>query len=378
MPVRLRPLLSRNAGDRPSRTIPGLHTGVYAVGMKALPQDDLRHVLAQAGPLWNRLDGKKIFITGGTGFFGIWLLESFLHCIRSLGLKAEACVLCRNPQAFCGRFPHLSGEAAIRFVQGDVRSFALPNGEFDYVIHAAAPSTSSETLNPHHLLSTLVDGTRNVLALANARHASRVLLVSSGAVYGPQPEALHHIPEDYRGGPDWLDPNAVYAEGKRISEQICSLWARESGTQFLIARCFAFVGPHLPLDQHFAIGNFIGDALAGRNLVIRGDGSPMRSYLYAADLAVWLWTLLLTDRESEQRPVEVNVGSGAAVSICDLARMVIDELNPGLSIEIARKPVPGSPRLQYVPDVSRAEVWFGLHQQIGLREAIRRTADWYR
>ena len=345
--------------------------------MKALPQLDLDHVLALTKEYWHRVDGKRIFITGGTGFFGIWLLETFLHCIRNLRLNVEASVLCRNPQAFCGRLPHLAGEPALRFVQGDVRNLAFPEGEFEYVIHAAAPSTSSEALDPHDLLSTLVDGTRNVMALANARHASRVLLVSSGAVYGPQPELLDHIPEDYRGGPDWLDPNAVYAEGKRIAEQICALCARETGMQFRIARCFAFVGPHLPLDQHFAIGNFVGDALAGRSLVIRGDGTPMRSYLYAADLAAWLWTLLLSDAQAEPRPIEVNVGSGEAVSICDLAQMVIDELNPNLEIEIARKPAPGVPRLQYVPDVSRAQAWFGLQQRIGLREAIRRTANWH-
>ena len=150
------------------------------------------------------------------------------------------------------------------------------------------------------------------LRLRKARDAKSFLFTSSGAVYGRQPENVSHIPENYVGGPDWLDANAAYAEGKRDSEQMCSLYARESGIDFVLARCFAFVGPHLPLDQHFAIGNFIADALAGRNIAVRGDGTPMRSYLYGADLAIWLWTMLLRDSAAGTNPHVFNVGSGEA------------------------------------------------------------------
>jgi dTDP-glucose 4,6-dehydratase len=170
----------------------------------------------------------------------------------------------------------------------------------------------------------------------------------------------------------------AYAQAKRVSEQICSQHAQESGIRFTIARCFAFVGPHLPLDRHFAIGNFIGDALAGRDIAIRGDGTPMRSYLYAADLAVWLWTMLLGMGDSAANPQVFNVGSGEAISIGDLARLVIDELDSSLSVQIAQKPNPREPKLQYVPDVARVEACLGLRPLIGLREAIRRTAAWHR
>jgi nucleoside-diphosphate-sugar epimerase len=137
------------------------------------------------------------------------------------------------------------------------------------------------------------------------------------------------------------------------------------------------VGPHLPLDQHFAIGNFIADALAGRNIRIAGDGTPMRSYLYAGDLAIWLWTLLLRPLDASSRPEIYNVGSDEAVSIRDLAHEVVEEINPSLGIEIAQQTVTGEPRQQYVPDVSKAKSRLGLERIIGLREAIRRTAHWH-
>jgi nucleoside-diphosphate-sugar epimerase len=214
--------------------------------------------------------------------------------------------------------------------------------------------------------------------LAERAGAERFLFVSSGAVYGRQPQNISHLSENFVGGPDWLNPNSAYAEGKRVAEQMCAIWAKEAGLDVTIARCFTFVGPHLPLDKHFAVGNFIADALAGRNIAVRGDGTPMRSYLYCADLAIWLWTMMLRKIECDTPPLVFNLGSGDAISIGNLAHAVVEAINPSLSVEIAQKPAENAPRLQYVPDVRRAEMHLGLRQTIELREAIRRTAAWHR
>ena len=328
--------------------------------------------------MWEQARGRRVFISGGTGFFGAWLLESLAYCNRELGLGLSATVLSRDPEAFAQKMPHLAGEPSIGMLQGDVRDFAFPADDFDYVIHAAAPTSTAAASQPLELLNTLIDGTKRMLEFARARGAKRFLLTSSGAVYGRQPQNLSHIPENYVGEPEQTDPNAAYAEGKRASEQMCSVYARNSGIDFVIARCFAFVGPHLPLDQHFAIGNFIADALAGRNIAVRGDGTPMRSYLYGSDLAVWLWTMLLRESPAQSNPHVFNVGSGDAISIRDLAQVVVEELNPSLKVEVAQAPIAGEPRLQYVPDIHSAENSLGLRQTIGLREAIQRTATWHR
>jgi dTDP-glucose 4,6-dehydratase len=349
----------------------------YACGVKPLPADDLEHALKHTAPLWNSVRNRHVFITGGTGFFGCWLLESFAHCNRELSLGARATVLTRDPRRFLARMPHLAHDAAIQFFAGDVRTFEFPQEPIDFVVHGAAPTSGDAASRPGELLDTIVHGMERIVELANARGAQGFLLVSSGAVYGPQPENISHIGEDFRGGPDWLDPKAAYAEGKRVAEQICAVRARQSGMRSAIARCFAFVGPHLPLNQHFAIGNFIADALAGRKVVIRGDGTPMRSYLYAADLAIWLWTMLLQGADGKRNPTVLNVGSGEAISIRDLAKAVVDELAPGLPIEILGRSDPDKRLEQYVPDVRSAHSCLGLRQTIGLRDAIRRTADWY-
>jgi hypothetical protein len=175
------------------------------------------------------------------------------------------------------------------------------------------------------------------------------------------------LAEDYRGAPDPLDPRSAYGQAKRLAEQMCVCAAAKGGLEPVIARAFAFVGPGLPLDAHFAIGNFIRDAAAGREIVVNGDGTPLRSYLYAADLAAWLLTLLVEGRAGEA----YNVGSDATLSIADLAREVA-ALAPGASVTIKGAATPGAPRAVYAPDIGKARA-LGLDVWTPLDEAIRRT-----
>jgi nucleoside-diphosphate-sugar epimerase len=340
--------------------------------VKPLPTEDLEHILENTQPLWERVRGKRIFITGGTGFFGSWLLESLAYGNRRLGLSLSATVLSRNPEAFLGKMPHLAQEDSIRFLRGDVLDFPFPPEPFDFILHAATASSGEEARRPE-LAANMVAGMARMLAFARSAGARRLLFTSSGAVYGRQPETVSHLPESYVGRPE-----TSYGEAKLACERMCAESAQAFPMECAIARCFTFVGPHLPLDQHFAIGNFIGDALAGRDIRVAGDGTPMRSYLHAADLAIWLWTLLLRPFDAGSRLAIYNVGSGEAISIRDLAREVVEAIDPSLQIEMAQNAAAGGPRQQYVPDVKKAESELGLRETIGLREAIRRTADWHR
>ena len=139
-----------------------------------------------------------------------------------------------------------------------------------------------------------------------------------------------------------------------------------------IARCFAFVGPHLPLDTGFAAGNFIRDALRGGPIQVKGDGTPRRSYLYAADLAAWLWTILVEGRPGRA----YNVGSDADLSIRELADEVRKVVAPQADVTVAKQPEPGKLAERYVPDITRARTDLRLGVWISLQDAIARTVAW--
>ncbi len=337
---------------------------------------DLEHTLEHGRPAWEALRGTRLFVTGGTGFIGTWLLETFAWANARLSLGSRLVALTRDPSVFAARAPHLAADPAIELLQGDVRNYQRPSGSFSHVIHGA--TASSAVLNderPLEMLETIVDGTRRTLEVAETVGAERVLLLSSGAVYGRQPASLAHVPEEHLGGPDPLDAANAYGEGKRAAELLAGIWARRGRLVPVIARCFAFVGPHLPLDAHFAIGNFINDALHKRPIRLHGDGAPWRSYLYTADLAVWLWTALVRGAAGRA----YNVGSEHGMPLWQTAHLVHEVLRAeGAGPPIrAREPDPAAPASRYVPSTARARHELGVAEWIGLEEAIRRTWAWH-
>ena len=341
--------------------------------MKPIPAEDLDHIMAHMGGLWERLRGKRIFLTGGTGLFGKWLTASFCSANDQLGLDAHLCILTRTPERAKAVVPDIFCHPAVSLVQGDFRSFDYDVGEFSHIIHAAnATGPSGEPLQGADVFHGNLAGVQRLLWFASRCGVQRLLNISSGAVYGPRPVISPHIADD--APLDLGVVNHSYPHSKRIGEMLVAIEAERLGFSACSARCFAFVGPWLPLAGRYAIGNFIRDALTGGPIRVHGDGRSMRSYLYMSDLAIWLWTLLLIGRCGEA----YNVGYDIPISIGALASMVSAVVGQGAPIIVEGGTNPSWASPYYVPSTAKASQAFGLQALVSLPDAIARTAAWYR
>ncbi|MSO47954.1 MAG: NAD(P)-dependent oxidoreductase [Thermoleophilia bacterium] len=333
--------------------------------------EDLEAIMTHAERDLVALRGADILITGGTGFVGTWLVSALCHADQRLHLGIRTTILTRDPVGFADRSPQLAAWAAV--IRGDVTAIPLLP-PFDVAIHAATPASAAlNDDNPDLMRSTIVEGMRSLLAALEPSGSIPLLFTSSGAIYGPQPVGLEHTPEEFEPAPDAIEARNAYALGKRDAEAIALAASRAGGPSLRLARLFAFVGPHLPLDAHFAIGNFVRDAIAGGPICVAGDGSAVRSYLYAGDMIEQLLAILMRGLPDRA----YNVGSDEAITIRELAQLVGRELAPDAHVEIAglaQGALPTGAGSRYVPATTRIADELGCRAHVNLPEAIRRTA----
>ena len=339
--------------------------------MKRLPLEDLDYIFQHTKDIWEPFRGKSIFLTGGTGFFGKWLLESFIYINEKLGLKAKIIILSRNPELFIEQYPfYKEYKNSVKFVKGDILTYDFKlNEKVQFIIHAAtAASDSLNNNNPLLMMDTITLGTRNVLDFAMTQSIEGFIFISSGAVYGKQPFTVSKIKEKDSFKIDINNSNAAYSEGKRIAELYCATYFEKYNLPVKIARCFAFVGPYLPLDTHFAIGNFINNVVKNENIVITGDGSTTRSYMYASDLSISIWKILLIG--SNNKPY--NVGVDTAYSLKEIALML--KKNYGNDVQILNFNKDLTKNI-YVPNIDALINELEIKHFVKIEEAIQKTID---
>ena len=323
---------------------------------------------------FEQINGSRILLTGGTGFVGKWMLQTAKIAQANPQSKIELVIPTRQLSAQHVQDAIAIGCPNVSWVEGDFLTNAPDVGHVDMIIHTATPASAQlNAENPAEMLRINVEAMKSVLKYAGNNQP--LLFTSSGAVYGTQPQTVSHIPAGtIRPNPLAGQLNA-YAQGKQIAEQLC----REAGNigqcSPIIARLFAFGGEYLPRDTHFAIGNFIQNALDRQPIAIQGDGRARRSYLYGADMATWLWSALTHGGDQDAEPF--HIGSEHSVSILELAQTVTKVSGEVLSyvpeITVAKAIDPSEPVHQYVPANLRTRQTLQVAEWASLEDIIRRT-----
>lgn len=337
-----------------------------------MPMTDIASVVQEVNDNWRFLKNKHLVITGATGFIGKWLLETVLHANGLLHLNLSITIVTRKPEHFVTQFPNLASIDGLQVIGADLTSdFIDKIKPFDYLIHAATDvqSNASET----EIFRQIILATQNVVSLIKkSGYPCKVLLLSSGAVYGKAVSAGQRFKEEQPLlAPQFMNGSG-YQQGKLVSEQ---LWLQSANdlVEVSIARCFCFLGPYNPLTSQHAIGNFLHNILNGQDIEITGNGEALRSYQYISDLCIWLWSIIL---RGENRSI-FNVGGYDAVSIKELAETVAKITNSQAKINVRGAGMKSQTIESYLPELQKAEDTLGLENTIGLNEAIKKTYDWF-
>jgi dTDP-glucose 4,6-dehydratase len=330
-------------------------------------ETDFKYIQESLNEELSIIQSKKILIIGGTGFFGTNFLTSLKYLIEKDIINCKIDIMSRSFSDFEKTFPDLFEFQNFSFISHDITKVFEIENKYDFVIHSATTASEDLTLtNPLLLLKTSIEGTSNVLDFC-LKNNSTLLYISSGAVFGKNYSLNKKFTEPNLI--DSLDQNHSYAYGKICAENLCYHFSSQFNLTIKIARCFAFVGPHLPLNSHFAIGNFINNVLKNEKISINTKGKSIRSYLYTSDLIIWLIKVLVVGENLKP----YNVGSPYGISVKDLAIKLDNMFKVGLNIDNAYE----KPTL-YVPNIDDSLSDLNISNIIDLETAINKTIEWNR
>ena len=320
------------------------------------------------------LVNSNVVITGASGFIGTWLTLSWASARQKYKGKGKLLLTSRSPDAVWEKALKIDSKCPVQRIAADIKNFTIPDEfYYGYIIHAATPASASlNSDDPYKMYNIIIEGQERILAEA-LKASSRLLFLSSGAVYGKQPLDLEKLSEEFSFDKNDGGKISAYHDGKRAAEMQSDIAVLRWDTDVVTARLFAFIAPFLPFGTHFAAGNFMQDALQSSQVIIKSGGGSVRSYQYATDMCSNLWALAVRGSTGEK----YNVGSDVAVSIKDLAQAVVRNVNPVAKVVITGKDTIENTS-RYLPSIEKISSQLKIKNHVGLDDALKRTALWWR
>jgi UDP-glucuronate decarboxylase len=333
--------------------------------------NDIKFITSKLYEDLRYLKNKNVFVTGATGFFGIWMLSIFHELNENYDCGINVVALSRDPDNFLKNHPSFVGK--VHFIKSDIRNFSMGSHKIDYCFHMAT-TNALETFNNEsqiNKIDLLYEGTKNLMEQLIRADVKKIIFTSSGVTYGSLSSQDEYI-ETSSKAPRTIEISSALGEGKRIAEYMIAYYSNKHNISFNVARCFSFVGPYLPLNIHYAIGNFIYDALNKDVITIKGTGNDVRSYLYIADAMIWLFKMLFSSKNNQI----YNVGSSYKISIKDLAFKVRDLISPKKEVIFLNqdRKIDNFLRSIYVPNNKKIKHDLQVEEWHNIDNSIKKTA----
>lgn len=335
--------------------------------------EDMEHIVQQHYIDWNKLDGSSVFITGGTGLIGYYIILALVYRNINYGAGIKIYALVRSIENARSKYSQLLALGAeVIFIEGSVENMPDVGSDIDYIIHGANPTASSYFVEkPVETIGVSISGTTNMLELARIKKVKKFVYLSSMEVYG-NPHTDEPIYEDYFAGINTMSVRSSYPEAKRLCECLCAGYAKEYGVPAIVLRLAQTLGPGVTLEDGRVFAEFARCVINKENIVLKTQGESKRCYLYLADAVTGILTALSVGCSGEAYNVSNN---STYCSIYEMAKMVSAELAGGeIGVEI-RPDAEGSRKynpphhLNIISDKLEALGW---KPAVGLMDAYKR------
>ena len=323
---------------------------------KVIPEDGCNPILAEdlrglcdADIPFAMMRGGHIVITGATGLLGSMLVRALAVVNRIKQLHMTIIPMVRSLEKANGMFGELLTREDIRVLCGDVTEEIRPEGQVDFIIHCASPTSSKYFVTqPVETIKTAVLGTENMLSMAREKKIKSMVYISSMEAFGITDPSLTRIREEDLGYIDVTNVRSSYSEGKRICELLCASYAHEYGVPVKAARLAQTFGAGVPKSENRVFAQFIKSAMAGEDIVLHTKGESYGNYCYTADAIAGILTILL---KGEHSNVYTVVNPGTTMQIRQMAQLVADNFSGGRSKVVFDIPLDAQ-TYGYAPDVT--------------------------
>lgn len=338
---------------------------------------DIEEIVKSIKAIANKLNGKTIVITGGSGFLGRYILGTLIFLNKNVLYKPCKIISIDNYITSSGS-NILDKEKYVKYIKHDVTKPLNLSGKVDYIMHAAG--IASPIYYQKYQLETIdvaVTGTRNMLELARKKKVKSFLFFSSSEIYGNPTSDAIPTKETYNGNVSSIGPRSCYDESKRLGETLCMTYYSVYKTPIKMVRPFNVYGPGLRSSDYRVIPTFIFNGIKGKVIPVHANGKQTRTFCYISDAVTGFFKVLLSEKNGEV----YNVGNDDnEINMNQLAKILNKIFGNKLNIENISYPkgYPQGEPQRRCPDLSKIKKELGYSPNVDLEGGLRRTVIWCR